>query len=81
MFMAEGGGYLNGNSWRQTTAVMSITPIVHIQTCEECGNDDAAEGQKKCMDCLEAEDQSSWGEYPPISGVFEAFDHLRQERQ
>jgi hypothetical protein len=32
----------------------SITATVGIRICDECGNDEVAEDQSKCLDCLES---------------------------
>jgi len=39
------------------SAVLSDTPTESAgidQTCDECGNDTVAEGESKCLECLEA---------------------------
>jgi hypothetical protein len=38
------------------SAVLLVTAIggVGIEICEECGNDTVAEGESKCLECLES---------------------------
>ena len=58
MYMEYRGSYMESDKWKLTTTVVSIEPYVSretIQSCEEYGNDDATEGRRLCLDCLENE--------------------------
>jgi hypothetical protein len=46
--------YLNDTEHPVEPISFGLTPaLTTIDTCDECGNDLPAEGQSKCLDCLE----------------------------